>query len=103
MQGENLKAIEKFYHNDIVVQRNDELPLIGKERNREKVQSEQKNIVDFKSAKPLKVTIGEKTTMVEWQLNYEHRMEGEKNYTQVAVQDWEDGLIIKEKVYCGNK
>lgn len=102
MQGEKLKAIEKFYHDDIVVQRNDDKPLFGKDENIKKFLEDQKNIVEFKSAKPLKVTIGEKTTMVEWQLNYKHRMYGEKNFTQVAVHNWEDGLIIREKVYCGN-
>ena len=102
MQGEKLKAIEKFYHDDIVVQRNDDKPLSGKDENIKRFLEDQKNIVEFKSAKPLKVTIGEKTTMVEWQLNYKHRMYGEKNFTQVAVHNWENGLIISEKVYCGN-
>lgn len=103
MQGQNEKAIDTFYHKDVTVQRNDEAPLIGKEIIQNRIASEMKNIIEFKSAKPLKVTIGEKTTMVEWRMNYSHKLEGEMNYTQVAVQNWEDGLIIKEKVYCGNK
>ena len=28
---------------------------------------------------------------------------GERCYTQVAVHDWRDGKVIKEKLYCGNK
>ena len=41
--------------------------------------------------------------MVEWELNDEHKDFGERNFTQVAVQDWNQGLVIKEKLYCGNK
>ena len=103
MQGQAEEAFERFYHEDIIIQRNDEEPVIGKKSNRILQESFHKNIVEFKSARPLKVTIGEKTTMVEWQLNYNHRIDGERKYTQVAVQDWDEGLIIKEKVYCAQK
>jgi len=100
MQGLVEEAFEKFYHEDIIIQRNDEQPVKGKKSNRKLQMAFMNNIVEFKSARPLKVTIGEKTTMVEWQLNYKHKEHGERKYTKVAVQDWNEGLIIKEKVYC---
>ena len=103
MQGEALEAFEKFYHKDVVIQYNDETPIKGKEANRVLKENDLKSIRELKSAKPLKVTIGEQTTMVEWELNDEHTVYGERNYTQVAVQDWNQGLVIKEKLYCGNK
>lgn len=85
------------------MQFNDEDPVRGKVANRRLLELEQNNITELKSAKPLKVTIGEKTTMVEWELNDEHTEFGERIYTQVVVHDWNDGLVIKEKLYCGNK
>ncbi len=103
MQGASLEAFERFYDENIVIQVNDESPIIGKGLNRITKENHFNNIVEFKSAKPLKVTIGEQSTMVEWHLNYEHRLYGERCYTQVTVQDWKDGKIIKEKLYCGNK
>ncbi len=103
MQGEAQEAFEKFYHEDVVMQFNDEKPVKGKEAIRKLKETELNDIIEFKSAKPLKVTIGEQTTMVEWEFNDQHRVYGERNYTQVAVQDWKQGLIIKEKMYCGNK
>jgi len=103
MQGETQEAFEKFYHEDVEIQLNDEIPVKGKKENRKLKESELNNILEFKSAKPLKVTIGEQTTMVEWQFNYKHRIFGERNYTQVAVQDWVQGQVIREKLYCGNK
>ena len=103
MQGEKLEAFDKFYHEEVIMQFNDEIPVKGKEENRRLIELQQENIVEFKSAKPLKVTIGEKTTMVEWELNDEHIEFGERNYTQVVVHDWNEGLVIREKLYCGNK
>ena len=103
MQGEVREAFEKFYHDDVVTQHNDEDPLLGKEANRKARESELKHIEEFKCAKPLKVTIGEQATMVEWQFLDRHIIYGERNFTQVAVHEWKEGLIIKEKLYCGNK
>lgn len=100
MEGESLQALDRFYHQEVVIQKNDEAPVKGKATNRKIMESELNDILEFKSAKPLHVAFGEQTTMVEWHLNYKHRRYGERNYTQVAVQDWKEGLIIKEKLYC---
>jgi hypothetical protein len=37
--------------------------------------------------------------MVEWHYDYTHAEWGERNYTQVSVQEWQDGQIVKEKFY----
>ncbi|WKK66433.1 nuclear transport factor 2 family protein [Lutimonas zeaxanthinifaciens] len=103
MQGEVKEAFERFYHDDVVIQHNDEAPVIGKEANRKIKESDLQNIIELKCAKPLKVTIGEQATMVEWQFLDQHKIFGERNFTQVAVHEWDAGLIIKEKLYCGNK
>lgn len=103
MQGQFKEAFEQFYHDELIYQFNDEQPLRGKETIRTIKEKELNDILEFKSAKPLKVTIGEQSTMVEWELNDEHRIHGARTYTQVTVQDWNQGLIIKEKMYCGSK
>ena len=103
IQGEFIEAFEQFYHDELIYQLNDEQPIKGKAIVRKLKEIELNDIIEFKSAKPLKVTIGEQTTMVEWELNDQHRKQGERNYTQVSVQDWKQGLIIKEKMYCGSR
>ncbi len=30
MQGENLQALERFYHDEVIIQRNEEAPIKGK-------------------------------------------------------------------------
>ena len=102
LQGNALEAFDEFYHDDIVMQENDNTEFVGKELNRKREEEFFSSITDFRSARPLKVTIGENTTMVEWHFDYTHKDWGIKNYTQVAVQDWKDGKIIKEKFYYGS-
>ncbi len=102
LQGNALDAFEEYYHEDVVMQENDNPAIIGKNANRKREEEFFASITEFRSAQPLKVSIGEDTTMVEWHLDYTHKDWGIKNYTQVAVQEWKDGKIINEKFYYGS-
>jgi len=102
LQGQALEAFDQFYHEDVVMQENDQPEIIGKEANRKREEEFFSSITEFRGAMPLKVTIGENTTMVEWHFDYTHKDWGMKNYTQVAVQEWQGGKIIKEKFYYGS-
>ena len=99
LQGKGLEAFEKYYHPEVVMQENEDIPTIGKEGNRRREEEFFSSITEFRDANPLKVTVGEEVTMVEWQYDYTHKDWGVKNYKQVSVQEWKDGLIIKEKFY----
>jgi len=102
IQGENLDAFEKFYSDDIVMQENDEEPTIGKEANRKRETDFVNSIIEMRAARPLNVAIGEGVTMVRWYFDYTHEEWGSMKYTQVAVQEWKNGLIVKEQ-YLYNK
>lgn len=102
LQGKALDAFEKYYHEDVVMQENGTPPTIGKEANRKRELEFFGSITEFRSAKPLKVTVGESVTMVQWQYDYTHKDWGVKNYTQVSVQEWKDGKIIREQFFYGN-
>jgi SnoaL-like domain len=102
LQGKGLEAFEAFYHEDVVMQENDNPVFVGKTLNRKREEDFFASITEFRCAKPLKVTVGEKTTMVEWHFDYTHKDFGVKNFTQVAVQEWDNGKIIKEKFYYGS-
>ncbi|WP_207434064.1 nuclear transport factor 2 family protein [Sabulibacter ruber] len=99
LQDKALEAFEKYYHQDVVMQENDHLPTVGKAANRQREEQFFHSITEFRSAKPLKVTVGEGVSMVEWHYDYTHKDWGVRNYTQVSVQEWQDGQIIKEKFY----
>ncbi|MFH4965578.1 nuclear transport factor 2 family protein [Gaetbulibacter sp. M235] len=102
LQGKALEAFEEFYHDDVVMQENDSPEFVGKEINRKREEEFFASITEFRGAKPLNIAIGESTTMVEWHFDYTHKDWGVKNFTQVAVQEWKDGKIIKEKFYYGS-
>lgn len=102
LQGKALEAFEEFYDDDVVMQENDNPEFVGKELNRKREEAFFAAITEFRCAKPLKVAVGEKTTMVEWHFDYTHKELGIKKYTQVAVQEWRDGKIVKEKFYYGS-
>lgn len=99
LEGKALEAFDQFYHDDVVMQENENPAVIGKAANRKREEDFFGAITEFRGAQPLKVTVGENTTMVEWHFYYTHKDWGERNYTQVSVQEWKDGQIISEKFY----
>lgn len=102
LRGKVMEAFEKFYHEEVVMQENENAPTMGKPANRKREQEFLSSLVEFRAAKPLKVAAGENITVVEWQYDYTHKDWGVRNYTQVSVQEWKDGQIIKEKFYYGS-
>lgn len=102
MQGRALEAFEKYYHDEVEMQENDNPPTRGKLANLEREKQFFASVTDFRSAKPLKVTIGENISMVQWQYDYTHADWGIRNYTQVSVQEWKDGKIIREHFFYGS-
>ncbi|QMU31063.1 nuclear transport factor 2 family protein [Adhaeribacter radiodurans] len=102
LQGKALEAFEKYYHDDVVMQENENTPTLGKAANRQRENEFFSSITEFGGAHPLKVTVGEGVTMVQWHYDYTHKDWGVRNYTQVSVQEWQDGKIIKEQFFYGN-
>ena len=102
LQGKPLEAFEKYYHDDVIMQENGGVPTIGKAANRQREEEFFSAITEFRSAKPLKVTVGENVSMVQWHYDYTHKAWGVRNYSQVSVQEWKDGKIIREQFFYGN-
>jgi len=102
VQGKAMEAFEKYYHEDVVMQENENPPTVGKAANRKREEAFFASITDFRGARPLKVSAGDGCTMVEWHFDYTHKDWGVRNYTQISVQEWKDGQIVKEKFYYGS-
>lgn len=102
LQGKALEAFEKYYHDEVIMQENENAPTVGKNANLQREIEFFSSVTEFRSAKPLKITVGENTSMVQWQYDYTHKDWGVRNYTQVSVQEWKDGRIIKEQFFYGN-
>ena len=102
LQGQQIEALEKFYDPEVEVQENDDDPVRGKVRAIQARKAFLAGVKEINCVKPLKVAVGEATTMVEWQVSYQLNEGTEQQFTQVAVQEWKDGQIVREKFYFGN-
>ena len=102
LQGKSLDAFEKYYHEDVSMQENNLLPTSGKTANYKREIEFYDNITEFRGASVKGLGIGEDISFVIWQYDYTHKEWGIRNYTQVSVQHWKDGKIIKEKFVYAN-
>jgi hypothetical protein len=102
VQGSIMEAFEKYYDNDVIMQENEQQPTVGKEANRKRELEFPANIEELRAADVMDVTAGDSTTMVIWHYDYTHKEWGVKNYTQVSVQNWKNGKIVKEQFFYGN-
>ncbi len=103
VDGQPLEAFEKFYHQDVIMQDNHNPPTIGKDANREREKNFYGSITELRRNTPLKVAIGNDTTMVEWLMDFTHKEWGAVLLHQVAVQVWKDEEIIKENFFYSLK
>lgn len=99
LQGKTLEAFETYYHENVVIQENETILIKGKSANRKHKKAFASSVTGFCLAKPLKVTIGEGISMVEWYFEYTHKDFGKRKYSQVSIHEWKDELIISEKIY----
>ena len=102
LQGKALEAFDKYYHDEVIMQENESVPTIGKEANRKRENQFYSSLLEFRSAKLLKLTIGENITMTQWHYDYTHKDWGVRNYIQVSVQEWKNNKIIKEQFFYGS-
>jgi len=100
--GRLLEAFEKYYHHDVVMQENELSPTVSKELNREREIEFKRNITELRKAEVRGMGSGKDISFVIWEFDYTHKEWGVKNYTQVSVQYWKDGQIIREKFFYNN-
>jgi hypothetical protein len=102
LKGQIMEAFDKYYHDEIIMQENEQTPTIGKAENRKREEQFLVNLVEFRKAEVKAIAIGNNVTMVEWFFDYTHKEWGKKTYHQVAVQRWKDDKIIHERFYYGS-
>jgi hypothetical protein len=100
--GRLLEAFDKYYHEDVAMQENMNPPVVGKQTNRKREIEFLNNIVEFRSASVQGLGVGEDISFIIWSYDYTHKEWGVRSYTQVSVQNWKDGKIIKEQFFYGN-
>lgn len=98
LKGEILPAFDKFYADDVVMQDNDTPAREGKQACRDFEEAFVNNLTAFRGAEVKNVLVSEEAGIaaIEWTFDYDHKEWGTRNYTQVAVQRWQDGKIVNE-------
>jgi len=101
LQGKAMEAFEKFYSEDVVMQENSEEPRVGKEVNREFEKQFMSNVQEFHSAKLIKSAFSDdgNVAMNYWEMDLTFKDGKRKKSAQVAVQEWKDGKIVRERFF----
>lgn len=102
LDGNMMDGFDLYYHDEVVMQENELAPTVGKTANRERELQLLNNIAEFRGATVLGQATGKNITYVTWRFDYTHKEWGVRNYTQVNVQHWKDGKIIREQFFYGN-
>ena len=97
LTGKALEGSDKHYADNVEMQENDAEPFVGKELNRKREEEFFGSITEFRGASVKSVAVGDNVTMVLWHFDYTHKDWGVKKYDQVAIQEWENGLIVRER------
>ncbi len=95
--GKPMDAFEKFYHTDLEKTDLDGVPHKGKAVNEKighELLAQVKAIRDFTAVG--KIVKGNRSFLV-WSLDFDHAQNGAIKVTQVVIQDWQDGKIIRER------
>jgi hypothetical protein len=102
LAGKLMDAFEKYYHDDVVMQENNLTPTVSKKTNRQREIQFLENVTEFRSAEVKNIGIGIEVSFVVWKYDYSHKEWGLRDYTQVSIQEWQDGKIIKETFVYAN-
>jgi ketosteroid isomerase-like protein len=99
LEGRAMEAFEQFYDDEVVMQENAFPPTVSKAVNRERELDFFSKVSELRTLRVLDVAAGDNVTMVVWQYDYTHAEWGRKDYTQVSVQHWRDGKIVREQFF----
>ncbi|MEZ4883119.1 MAG: nuclear transport factor 2 family protein [Chitinophagales bacterium] len=99
LEGKILDAFDRFYADNVVMEDNDTGARVGKKACRQFEEDFVNNLTAFRGAEVKSVLISEEAGIaaIEWNFDYTHKEWGDRNYTQVAVQRWQDGKIVNEQ------
>jgi hypothetical protein len=102
LNGRMMDAFEKYYHDDVVMQENQQPPTVSKAANRKRELAFLDSVTEFRGAEVQGIGVGDNLSFVIWKYDYTHKEWGVRRYTQVSVQQWKEGKIIRETFVYNN-
>lgn len=101
LAGQILEAFDQFYADDVVMQENHEAPRVGKPANRRHEEEFVNSLAAVHAGKVNHVIEGPGISVVDWFFDFEFKNGHRQAARQVAVQEWRDGKIVRERFYYG--
>ena len=105
-EGKIAEAFNKYYGEEVIIQVNGNIPVKGKEQNRNRETIFLQEIEKLNSSNIKSVTFGgvdDNVSMTEWAINIDNKSGKNKTVYRVNVQHWRDDKIINERLYfCGD-
>lgn len=89
-------AHDQFYADTLIKHENEDAPTIGLANHRKEMEVFLKSIAN-ESAVPLNVIVSDDMSITEWHYQFDHKDWGKRDFKEVSIQRWKDGLIIHER------
>ncbi len=99
LQGKAMEAFEQYYAEDVVMQENSDEPRIGKAANRKAEEEFFASVAEFHDGKLVSSAVNGDTTFGEWFMDISFKGGFRAKMAQVAVRQWKDGKIVRERFY----
>ena len=101
LKGKVMDEFEEFYADNVVMQENSDKPRVGKATNREFEKAFIENVEKFHGMKLNAVAFSDdgEIAMNYWDMDVTMKGQPRKKSSQVAVQTWKNGKIIKERFF----
>ncbi|MCA9521112.1 MAG: nuclear transport factor 2 family protein [Myxococcales bacterium] len=97
--GKAMEAFEEFYADEIVMQENSNPEVAGKAANRQREMEVYSAITEFRGATLLDTLVDGNRSASVWRFDYTHAQYGRMLFTQVALQTWENGKVVRERFF----
>jgi len=96
-EGKPMEAFEEFYHEDLEKTDLDGITVSGKDKNRQVGQELLSKVQTLRDFSAIGKVIKDDRSFLVWSLDFDHADNGPVKVVEVAIQDWKDGKIIRER------
>ena len=97
--GKTLDAFDKFYHEDLVMQENHGEERIGKAVNRKFEEDFLAGIQNVRDYRSTGYMAGSGVASIRWKVDMDHAAWGSVDFTEITLQEWRDGQIVRESFH----
>jgi hypothetical protein len=100
LSGKGAEAWEKFYHSDVEKTDLDGVSIKSKEKVLAANQSLLNNITEVRTYAHGGSLVKGNRSFIVWDVDFDVKGVGTIKTTEVCIQDWQDGKIIKERFFA---